>query len=203
MWGLGIWLNIQRKSWKGKNDCCHIQFQAHPFYFLTHPHIHHTYFLALPLSICLLQAWLTSGGHKLILIWMYKMEYYVEFAMCSWEHSSPVINCMYSKCGIWECVRVSKTEKESKHFIQLPPHFLTHPQIHHTHILSYHSWFACYRFDRLMVPIVLSYNWNIHKTMFQKVTVVHVWGQSLPVLGHPHLQTRKGTSPIVEESFAM
>ena len=44
---------------------------------------------------------------------------------------------------------------------------------------------------------------KMHKIMYQKVTVVRVRGSGSPVVGHTHLQNRKGTSPIVEESFCM
>ena len=77
--------------------------------------------------------------------------YYGEFAMYSWGCSSPIISCTFSKCGIWECSHVGKTDKESKHFVLCHTHFLTRLQTHHTHILSYQFWFGCYRFDRLRV----------------------------------------------------
>ena len=35
-----------------------------PIYYVTHPHICHTYFLALPFLICLLQSWLISYGNN-------------------------------------------------------------------------------------------------------------------------------------------
>ena len=83
-------------------------------------------------------------------IWsMYKMAYYTEFAVYSWGRTSPIINCMLSKGGVWECNHIGKTEKESTHFVHCHTLFLTCLRTHYTHILSYHFWFPCYRFGRL------------------------------------------------------
>ena len=126
----------------------------HTHVFSQHIHTHHTYFLALPLLICLhTPGWLQVAKISTY-IWMYKMVYCTDFAMYSWGHNSPIINCMFSKCGVCKHRRLGKTEKESKHYVYCHIHFLTHPQIHHTHILYSRFWFACYRFGRLEVAIV-------------------------------------------------
>ena len=43
----------------------------------------------------------------------------------------------------------------------------------------------------------------MHKIVYQKGTVVRVGGLGSPVIEHTHLKIRKGTSPVVEESFGM
>ena len=87
---------------------------------------------------------------------MCKMAYYAEFGMYMyiWGHSSPVVNCTFSKCGVWEGSHVGRTEKESKHLVHCHTHFLTCQLTHHIHILSYRFLNACYRFGRLRVTIV-------------------------------------------------
>ena len=73
IWGLGKMILYTDWSWKGKTKKLqsHTHFQT-LFLFLDTP-THHTRFLGLPLLICLLQAWLTSGGYKfdLYLKYMY------------------------------------------------------------------------------------------------------------------------------------
>ena len=131
MWGLGIWLHVQIGAEKKKKNCAFTPTSRHtPSSW--HTHTHHTYFLASPLLIFLLHPWLTSGGHK----FNWYLNVLVLHRLCDvycWSCSSPMINYMFSNCGIWKRGRVGKTEKESKEFVHSHTHFLTHPQIHHTH----------------------------------------------------------------------
>ena len=74
-----------------------------------------------------------------------------EIAMYTWSRISHIPTSL-----VWECGCVDKSEKR-KHFALYHTHLLTCLHIHHTHILSYHFWFACYRPGRLQVAKVLSF----------------------------------------------
>ena len=118
---------MYRLELKRKTCCYHTHFRTHPFCFSTHPHTHH---LVLPLLICLHQAWLISDGHNFdILEICIKWRITQDFAMYSGGHSSPIINCMFSKCGIWEHGHVGNSEKETKDFVHCHTCFLTRPHL--------------------------------------------------------------------------
>ena len=143
-----------------------------------HPHIHHTYFLTLSLLICLLQAWLISDGHSTYIWNMYKMAYRV--------------------CNVYLGPYVT-SHKEIKTFCTLShPLPDTHTYITPTSCSTTFDLHATGLVD-LRWPSFSSHTWNMHKIIYQKVSLVYVWGCSLPVIGHTHLQSRKGTSPIVVE----
>ena len=100
------------------------------------------------------------------------MLYYTEFAMYIWDHSLPIINCMFSKCSVWKRGHAGKIEKRKQTFSTLPPPLPDAPT--HTSCSTTFVLHATGLVD-LEVAIVYELYLKYAQIMYQKVAVVHVW----------------------------